>query len=142
MANAELADAALSWPFYGLQAWIANSAVSDLRPLAHAHELQKLSLNYTRVHDLTPIASLKKLTELDLGLCPANDLRPLTDLPTLRTLRMAQVAALDLAPLEKIGSLRELEINQSVPQAEAKRFRSIRPDIKILVRGLQLWRTE
>lgn len=96
---------------------LANTQVSDLRPLSAQTQLMFLDLKSTKVVDLAPLARLTKLNHLELSNTAVAELAPLAGVAGLRKLYLNQTKVSDLGPLHRI-KLSVLEVSGS-PISEA-----------------------
>ena len=92
---------------------LAQTQVSDLRPLASLTALHFLDLSQTQVSDLRPLASLTALHFLALAQTQVSDLRPLAHLRALQSLALAQTQVSDLRPLASLTALHFLALAQT-----------------------------
>ena len=109
---------------------LAETRISDLRPLASLAALKRLDLRGTQVSDLEPLANLKRLEWLDLWRTQVSDLRPLASLTALKRLDLRGTQVSDLEPLANLKRLKSLdlwgaEISDLGPLANLKRLESL-----------------
>lgn len=84
---------------------LAESAITDLTPLAGLVDLQELDLKLTAVSDLAPLAGLTALQRLDLKQTAVSDIAALAGLTSLQTIDLDQTATADLSPLANLTAL-------------------------------------
>ena len=89
---------------------LRSTQVSDLGPLANLKGLERLDLWYTQVSDLGPLANLKGLKWLDLGSTQVSDLGPLANLKRLESLDLWDTQVSDLGPLANLKGLKWLDL--------------------------------
>lgn len=92
---------------------LAQTAVTDLAPLAALTALQSLSLAETAVTDLAPLTGLTALHTLDLTETAVTNVAPLAKLSALRVLSVALTGVTDLAPLAGLTTLHALLLTQT-----------------------------
>lgn len=80
--------------------------ITSLKGLENCQNLEKISLNFSRVTDISPLAILSKLKRLEISqtwiLC---DISPLANLTTLTYLNIDGNKVSDLSPLAKLTNL-------------------------------------
>jgi hypothetical protein len=89
---------------------LADTRITDLRPLAGLTGLQSLDLGDTQVTDLTPLAGLTGLQSLNLWNTRVKDIAPLAGLTELHSLVLWSTNVDDLAPLVGFTRLRALDL--------------------------------
>ncbi|MBC8326388.1 MAG: leucine-rich repeat domain-containing protein [Verrucomicrobia subdivision 3 bacterium] len=99
---------------------LAQSLVSDLKPVSQLRGLHLLILNNNHVEHLEPLESLTKLEVIYLRFNRIEDVSPLARLPQLRRLDLGDNRVADLEPLGRISTLNDLIIRNN-------RFTSIAP---------------
>ena len=87
---------------------LAQTRISDLRPLASLAALEWLSLEHTQVLDLGPLANLTALEMLSLWGTEVSDLGPLANLTALKYLYFWGTQVSDLGPLANLTALESL----------------------------------
>ena len=87
--------------------WLANTEVSDLRPLSDLTTLYHLGLSRTYIRDLRPISGLIALKTLWLDFTDVRDLGPIANLTELTDLRIDNTPISDLAPTARLTALQE-----------------------------------
>ena len=115
---------------------LAQTRISDLRPLASLAALESLSLGHTQVSDLGPLANLTALEWLSLWNTEVSDLGPVANLTALKYLYFWSTQVSDLGPLANLTALESLyfgntEVSDLGPLANLTALES-----------LSLWRTE
>ena len=115
---------------------LAQTRISDLRPLASLAALESLSLGHTQVSDLGPLANLTALEWLSLWNTEVSDLGPVANLTALKYLYFWSTQVSDLGPLANLTALESLyfgntEVSDLAPLANLTALES-----------LSLWRTE
>jgi hypothetical protein len=99
---------------------LAQSLVSDLKPVGQLRGLHLLILNNNHIEHLEPIESLTKLEVIYLRFNRIEDVSPLARLPQLRRLDLGDNRVANLEPLGRISTLNDLKIRNN-------RFTSIAP---------------
>ena len=115
---------------------LAETRISDLRPLASLAALKRLSLEHTQVSDLGPLANLTALKWLYFWGTQVSDLGPLANLTALESLYFGDTEVSDLGPLANLTALESLyfgdtEVSDLGPLANLTALES-----------LDLWSTE
>jgi hypothetical protein len=104
--------------------------ISDLSPLMKLTSLQFLQLANTPVTDLRPLRYLPELNRLNLSGTKVEDLRPLKALKSLRTLILNNTLVVDLAPLRRLANLEYLDMSMT-KVVDVSSLRDL-PDLKTL----------
>ena len=115
---------------------LAQTRISDLRPLASLAALESLSLGHTQVSDLGPLANLTALEWLSLWNTEVSDLGPVANLTALKYLYFWSTQVSDLGPVANLTALEYLyfgntEVSDLGPLANLTALET-----------LSLWRTE
>lgn len=85
----------------------------DLSPLAQLTELEKLSLNFSRVRDVAPLAGLERLHTLELVGNELTDPAPLAELTRLRNLNLLGNAITRLEWITPLKDLQRLDLSMN-----------------------------
>lgn len=92
---------------------LQSADLTNLRPLALLHNLEKLDLWNNEIKDLSALSGLTKLRELNLGHNAIDDVSPLRSLVKLERLYLFENKIIDPEPLSRLTRLKLLDLRRN-----------------------------